>query len=143
MKTPYDTAIRVNQREIDQMRVAITLEIEQLVTIEAAQVGADAAMQHEQAAAFDAPLLSTHGYLARMRATRARLADDKLVADARLTQLRDRAAAAYGTARAIEDAARQYREAAIRVQANSEQSELDDLAGASFHRRGSSTSRGM
>ncbi len=143
MKTPYDGAIRVHRREIDQMRVVINVEAERLVTIEAAQVDAEAAMRLEQAAAFGAPLLPTHGYLARMQAARARLADDKAAADARLAQLRDRAAAAYGTARGIEDAAREYREAAVRARANTEQVELDDLAAARFHREGSAGPRGM
>jgi hypothetical protein len=134
MKTPFDGAIRIQRREIDEMRVAINVQVDRLVEIETAQVDADAALRRERSIAGEDLLFSSHAYMARMNAERQRLAQDRAVVDVQLTQLRTRATAAYGKSKAIEDAARSYREEQIREAASAEQGHLDDQAATAFLR---------
>ncbi|NIJ34739.1 hypothetical protein [Sphingomonas oligoaromativorans] len=134
MKTPFDGAIRLQRREIDEMRVAINVQVERLVTIETAQVDTDAVMRRERDIAGEELLLSSHAYMARMHAERRRLAEDRAVVDIQLTQLRTRATAAYGMSKAIEDAARNYCEEQLQAEATAEQARLDDQAATRFLR---------
>jgi hypothetical protein len=134
MKTPFDGAIRIRQREIDELRIAISIEVDRVVQIEAAQADASAAMRAEHAVAADAALVSSYAYLQQMQRERVRLAKDRALVEARLAQLRDHAASAYGATRAIETAADQYRETTLRAIASAEQGELDDIAAANLHR---------
>lgn len=134
MKTPFDGAIRIQRREIDEMRVAINVQVERLVEIEVAQVDHDATLRNERDVAGDDLLLSSHAYMARMHAERQRLAQDRSVIDVQLTQLRTRATAAYGMSKAIEAAADSYRDEAIQAEATAEQGQLDDQAATRFAR---------
>jgi hypothetical protein len=134
MKTPFDGAIRIQRREIDEMRVAINVQVDRLVEIESAQVDTDAVMRNERNVAGEDLLFSSHAYMARMNAERQRLAQDRTVVDVQLTQLRTRATAAYGMSKAIEDAARQYREEQMHAEATAEQGQLDDQAATRFLR---------
>lgn len=134
MKTPFDGAIRIQRREIDEMRVAINIQVERLVEIEAAQVDHDAAIRNERGVAGEHLLFSSYAYMARMNAERRRLAQDRTVADVQLTQLRTRATAAYGLSKAIESAADTYRDEAIQAEASAEQGHLDDQAATRFVR---------
>lgn len=134
MKTPFDGAIRLQRREIDEMRVAINVQVERLVTIETAQVDTDAVMRRERDIAGEELLLSSHAYMARMHAERRRLAEDRAVVDVQLTQLRTRATATYGMSKAIEDAARNYCEEQLQAEATAEQARLDDQATTRFLR---------
>ncbi len=134
MKTPFDGAIRIQRREIDEMRVAINVQVERLVEIEAAQVDHDAALRNEHDVAGGDLLLSSHAYMARMNAERRRLAQDRAVVDVQLTQLRTRATAAYGMSKAIEAAADSYRDEATQADAAAEQGQLDDQAATRFVR---------
>lgn len=135
MKTPYDGAMRVQQREIDDVRVAINIQVNQLVQVETSRTAVDAAIARETAIAADDVLISSHAYVERMRAVRARLTEDQAAIDARLGQLRAKAAAAYGSLKAIESAADNFRDEAERASASAEQSRLDDFAAAALVRR--------
>jgi hypothetical protein len=134
MKTPFDGAIRVRRREIDDMRIAIGVQINQLVQVETAQAEIQAEMSHERDVAADDALLSSHAYMMRMRAERERLAENQAMIDARLAQLRAKAMAAYGPFKAITTAADTYRDEAAQAAANAEQSHLDDLSAANLVR---------
>jgi len=134
MKTPFDGAIRLRRREIDEMRVAISVQIDRLTEVEALQADTAAAMRRESEIAADDVLLSSHAYMMRIRAERARLAADQVAIDSRLAQLRARALDAYGSCRAIEEAAESHREDAAQAEASAEQGHIDDLSGASFAR---------
>jgi hypothetical protein len=134
MKTPFDGAIRIQRREIDEMRVAINVQVDRMVEIESAQVDHDTAMHRERAVAGEDLLFSSHAYMARMNAERRRLAEDRAVVDVQLTQLRTRATAAYGMSKAIEDAARAYCEEQLQAEASAEQGRLDDQAATRFLR---------
>lgn len=132
MKTPFDAALRIGRREIDDMRLAINVQINQLVQVDNSRATVDATVARETRAAGDDALLSTHAYMMRMRAERARLEADKAMMDARLDMLRSRAAAAYGAHRAVESAAENFREEAARADASAQQARSDDRAATAY-----------
>ena len=134
MKTPYDPAIRIGRRELDDVRIAINVQLNQLVQIQNERQGVDAAMTREAAAAAGDPIISSYAYLTRMRAERSRLDREGSAAGARLERLRDKAAAAYGSLRAIESAADDYRSEEARAAASAEQARIDDFSGAAYLR---------
>lgn len=134
MKTPYDGAMRVQQREIDDVRVAINVQVNQLVQIDSQRAEVDASIEREGEIAAGDMMFSYHAYVARMCAQRARLSEDKAVVDAQLSRLRSKAAAAYGSFKAIETAADGFRASAERDAANAEQAQADDRAAAAFLR---------
>lgn len=130
MKTPYDAAIRLRQREIEDMRVAINVQINQIVHNENADAHARAMMAREAQVAAGDMHFSSHAYLSRMNALRTALSQDKTVIEERLVGLRSRAASAYGTCRAMETAAHHFRAEEERIVANAEQTMMDDRSAA-------------
>ncbi|MBU3078647.1 hypothetical protein [Sphingomonas quercus] len=135
MKTPYDAAARVRQREIDDLRKLIDAERGRLAQIDKRLETIAAALVREARLAADDPALTAQAYMDLLRAERARLVAEKPVIEARLAQLRDQTAEAYGALRAIETAAADYRHEAERILANAEQTMLDDIAATSLFRR--------
>ncbi|MGU3315144.1 hypothetical protein ACLBWH_06320 [Sphingomonas sp. M6A6_1c] len=129
MTTPLDGALRVQQREVEAIRVTIAVEVERATLAHAACIEARTTVADERAIAADSPLLPTQSYLTRMRATQQDLAAATADADARLERLQERAVQAYGKARVIELAVEQHRKEANRMLAAAEQRDLDDLAG--------------
>lgn len=132
MKTPFDGAIRVGQREIDEMRVAISAHVEQLGRVEAARAENEQETRRQREVAGDDVLLASGAYMDRMRAERAQLTKAQAIVDMRLTQLRSDAVAAYGTFKAISAAADNWRHEAEQAIAHTEQGHLDDVANAKF-----------
>lgn len=132
MKTPFDTAIRVQRREIDAMGAAISSHVSMLNRIERVHEELRTNAVREAAVAQNDLNMTTHAYMDRIRAERARLANEQALQNARLAQLRMEAAAAFGTCRSIEIAAEDYRDEAGRLLANSEQSALDDGAAVAY-----------
>lgn len=132
MKTPYDTAMRVQRREIDAMGVAINVQVNLLNQIESARDEMRGSIVREAGVAAEAFDIPSHAYMERIRAEQQRLARDGAVQGARLDQLRNKAAAAYGAFRAIEVAAEGYKEEAGRRSANAEQAGIDDNAAMAF-----------
>lgn len=135
MKTPYDAAARVRQRELDELRKAIKAEATRLDLIEKRLETIAAALERETKLVADDPVLSAPVYVELLRGERARLGPDKLAVEARLARLREQAAEAFGALRTIETAAADYRSEAARVAANAEQSVLDDMAATATVRR--------
>jgi len=131
--TPYDTALRVQRREVDALRLSISVEVARLTTIETQQIAFEQSVQRERAAAVALPVPSD-AWARRMRAERARMKESASLAAARLATLRRQAGEAYGTARAIEIAAGDYHDQQQRDLALSEQAAADDLAAAAFLR---------
>ncbi len=134
MKTPYDGALRVQQRAIDDVRVAINIEVSQLVQVESSARAVEAAVVRESQVAADDPMMSTFAYVSRMRAERVRLDQEGKVIAGRLDRLRAEAVAAYGSFKAIDGAAGRYRAEEERAVANAEQARADDFSGAAFLR---------
>lgn len=134
MTTPYDAALRLRQREMDDMRVSISVEVNQLIAIERRRDDVDQAVRVETAIAANDHVFSAHAFIARMRAQREALCRDRATVDARLDSLQRQAAEAYGSLRAIEGAADRYRDEASRIAATAEQSQIDDFSAARFTR---------
>ena len=132
MKTPYDAALRVQQREIDEMSAAISTHSGVLSEVERARDRVSMSMTREADLAAGDLAVCSHAYLQRMRGERRQLATRQRLLKARLDELRDMAVDAYGTFRAIETAASGYRQDAERVIANAEQAGIDDFAAMSF-----------
>jgi flagellar export protein FliJ len=132
MKTPYDTAMRVQRRELDAMGVTINVQVNVLNQIETAQEELRTSVLREVDVAASDLGMSCHAYMERVRAEQDRLTRDGAAQRVRLDQLRHQAAAAYGSYRAIEIAAEGYREDANRRDANAEQTSIDDGSVAAF-----------
>jgi hypothetical protein len=132
MKTPYDAALRVQQREIDEMSAAISTHSGVLGEVEKARDRVSRSIAREAGLAAGDMAVCSHAYLQRMRGERRQLAATQVVLKAKLDELRDQAVDAYGTFRAIETAADGFRQDAQRVIANAEQAGIDDFAAMSF-----------
>lgn len=133
--TPYDTPLRIQRREVDNMRVSISVEVERMGKIEAAQSEHERRMHEERKIAASAEIrLPSDAWTMRAKAQRAQLAEQQRAADARLNDLRAKAVEVYGTMRAIESAADRHREESARAIATAEQARIDDLGAARFVR---------
>lgn len=131
--TPFDTALRVQRREVDAVKVSISVEIETITTLNSQAHAHDLRMREERALAAIVPIASDAWRL-RMKAERARLDHQAQLANVRLTSLRAQAVEAYGTMRAIEGAAERFQDEADRTAAAAEQTGIDDIAAARFLR---------
>lgn len=141
MKTPYDTAARVQRRSVDETRIAISMEVTRLREVEEAREMVQARMVRESEAASAEPMFSTAAYLVRLRQQRARLDAAHEATRRSVDRLREEAAAAYGSLRAIEGAAEDYRHQAGQAAAAAEQANIDDLACAAFLRTAAGAKR--
>jgi len=127
--TPFDTALRVKRREVDAVKVSISVEIETITTLDQQTLAHEIRMREERALALMVPVASDAWRL-RMKAERARLDQQAQLANVRLTTLRAQAVEVYGTMRAIEGAAGRFKDEAERVAAGTEQAMIDDIAAA-------------
>ena len=127
--TPFDTALRVQRRQVDAVKVSISVEIETITTLDHQTRAHEIRMREERALAVTVPVASDAWRL-RMKAERARLDQQAQLAQVRLTRLRAQAVEAYGTMRAIEGAADRFKDEAERVAAGAEQALIDEIAAA-------------
>ncbi|MDQ0252079.1 hypothetical protein J2W22_004167 [Sphingomonas kyeonggiensis] len=127
--TPFDTALRVKRREVDAVKVSISVEVETITTLDQQTLAHEIRMREERALALTVPVASDAWRL-RMKAERARLDQQSQLANVRLTTLRAQAVEVYGTMRAIEGAAGRFKDEAERVAAGAEQAMIDDIAAA-------------
>jgi hypothetical protein len=135
MKTPYDTALRARQREVDDLRTSIGHAVQRLAEVETQRETIAEAMVQESKIAAGDWTFSPAPYLARARAVREHLVEAERAADAELAALRHQAIESFGSLRAIETAADLYRHEAARTAAAAEQAGVDDFAGARFARK--------
>lgn len=133
MRTPFDTALRIQQREVDALRVAIGAEADRLGALHRASEEQAATETRERRAAQGLGL-PTDAWTARMKAERERLDSETRAAETALAELRAQAADVYGKLRALQGAANRYREAAEQAAAAAEQAQIDDIAAARFSR---------
>ncbi|MET0309653.1 MAG: hypothetical protein ABW023_13180 [Sphingomonas sp.] len=131
--TPFDTALRVQRREVDAVKVSISVEVDRINTLEAQSRAHEAREREERALAASLPFASD-AWAARMKREQLRINEAAYLAQARLGQLRAQAVEAYGTMRAIEGAADRYQDEADRTAATAEQTGIDDIAAARFLR---------
>ena len=129
--TPFDTALRIHRREVDTMKVSISVEVERIASLHSQIDAHELQLREERALARSMPFASD-AWTARMQAERARLDEAAGLAQARLGRLRAQAIEVYGTMRAIEGAADRYRDEAERTAASAEQARNDDVAATRF-----------
>lgn len=141
MNTPYNKALTVGRREVDRLEASIGIEAEQLDRVERELRRIAEAMERERRLAAEDAALSSDAFFQRMRAEQARLAVDQKTIDARLDLLRGQAREAYGSVRAIEDAAERYRSEAERAIEAREQTQVDDRFALRFSLRLSLTAQ--
>lgn len=134
MRTPFDTAQRVQQRAVETVRVAISVEVERHSRIECESDALVQSIARERAIGQAAGWLTTDAWLARMRAERERLQHEARSVAARLATLRAQAAEAYGAMRVIDGAVERHRDEIMRAEEASEQGRLDDIAAARLAR---------
>ncbi|EIZ78748.1 hypothetical protein WSK_2796 [Novosphingobium sp. Rr 2-17] len=133
MITPYDAALRLRQREMDDMRVSISAEVAQVIALDGHRDAIDTTVQTEIALAAQ-HAFPADAFVARMRAERASLCHQRAICDARLSGLRAQAIEAYGSLSAIGAAADRHRADTLRAAAIMEQSQIDDFSAARFTR---------
>jgi hypothetical protein len=134
VKTPYDTALRARQREVDDLRTTIGGAARKVAEAEALAQALSETVAHEKRIAAGDLVFSPVAYLARTRAEASQLHETRRTVTAELDALRQRAIESYGSLRALEGAAQQFRESAERDAATAEQASVDDFAGARFAR---------
>ena len=133
MTTPFDTALRVQRREVDAMKVSISVEIENISALTSQTQAHEIRMREERVLSALVPIASD-AWTSRMKAERSRLDHQSRLAQMRLIQLRAQAVQAYGTMRAIEGAADRFKDEAERLAAGAEQASIDDIAAAKLVR---------
>jgi hypothetical protein len=134
MKTPFDAALRLRQREIDEVRVAIGIEVGRMLALEQRCDSIDASIRAERAIAGANSGFSSDAFTARMRAERAAVCRDHAACSDHLAKLRMHAIEAYGSFGAISAAVDRHREEALRVANIAEQNQIDDFSAARFTR---------
>jgi flagellar export protein FliJ len=139
VKTPFDSATRALQREIDDMRTSIGDATRTLGQIEEKSEELRAAVRREAEVAAEDWRVPSHHYQAHARTQRQMLAGIQHTAEQRLDSLRDQAIESYGSLSALEGAADRFRDEFNRAIASAEQAAVDDFAGALFARRLRST----
>jgi len=128
--TPYSTALRLQGREVDEIRLAIRLEAETL----AATADNQRALEHTivRERAIQQLWHARDAWEAKMRREQERLTTEYRESEARLAALRRQASEAYGKMRAIEEAETRWRSAQEAAEAAAEQAEVDDLSAGRF-----------
>lgn len=134
MKTPYDAALRVHKRRVDDLRITLSAITAELSDIEARKAGVAAAMEHESAVAGEDIRLPATGYYLRKIAERKQLDHARRTAEARLDETRTRAVAAFSSHHVIRSTADRFLEDQARTVAAVEQQAIDDLASSRFLR---------
>ncbi len=135
MRTPYDGALRVLGREVDEMGAAVRAAADRLAEVEAQRRDMGEAIARETAMATALQsAFPAHAYLKRVRAERDAMTALCEQADAALASLRDDAREKYGSLRLVEGAAERFREEAGRELAQAEQARIDDFTGAQLAR---------
>ncbi|MBO9713522.1 hypothetical protein [Sphingomonas sp.] len=127
--TPYDTALRIERRELDAIKLSISVEVELLRQFEDTHATLLDSMKRERAVA-SATGLPGDGWATRMRSRRGELEAAARMSRDRLAALRENATEAYGKVRAIETAAETWQEEAERAASVAEQAQIDDISGA-------------
>jgi hypothetical protein len=129
MPSPFESALRVNQRTLDTIRLSLLAELAREHVVQADLERVDASIAVEASIAASNWQFTAHPYGQRQRADRARLEKDRVGIEARLGGLRDATMEACGQMHAIAEAAADYAASARQRDARSEQALADDFAG--------------
>jgi len=128
MKTPVDPVVRIQKREVDDLkrRIADHASQQSHLMVQESRIDDEIADQYRFAATEWA--LSVHAFARRKLAERARLSHQRRLVETALGELRDNAAQAYGRLRAAEQVAEGYRDEMRGVISRAEQAGADDFA---------------
>lgn len=135
MRTPYCAAIGVQRREVDQLRLSISEEVDRLSQLERRRTKIELDIRHERSVAATSVDVPSTAYFLLMRAERGRLEESRRMIEDRVAQLRSEAREAYGSLNAVEVAAEEYRHKALRRVEGAEQAAMDDRSAAIFMAR--------
>jgi hypothetical protein len=130
MPTPFDSALRVQRRALDAIRLSLLAEAVREAEVRAHLLALDQHIADEQAVAAGDWRLAAHPYGARLRDHAARLDGERAGIDASLSGLRDAALVASGQMQAVADAAGAYRASLARASRASEQNDADEIFAA-------------
>lgn len=126
MKTPFDTVLRIRQREIDRMRIAIHAETSRLVEIDEASASLQQEIALEYTASAEQWAMSTEAFMRRKLSHRARLLAQRVAISRDIHSLRRQATEAYGFMQVVENAAEVFRADQRRKEQRAEQRASDD-----------------
>lgn len=129
MQTPYDSALRVQRRAMDAIRLSLLTELSREHAIDASCAALDIQMKHELTVAASDWQTTAYPYVAHQRTERRKLEHDRLGIEANLGHLRGAAMEACGLMQAIAGAAAGYSYGRIRDETAAEQVRADDFAG--------------
>lgn len=130
MQTPYDSALRIQQRAMDGIRLSLLVEAARDRALTEERNALDSDFEHESAVAAMNWQVGAHPYGQRVRARRVGLDNDRRAVDIRLNRLRDAAMEACGQMLAITEAAAGFKSDRRRREGAAEQASADDLNGA-------------
>jgi flagellar biosynthesis chaperone FliJ len=135
MTTPFDAALRIAERELDEVRTAIGVVVEELDRIAMMQEAADTALTRESTIAGGDPRLTSDRFFARAREIREELKQQRAARQLQLDELRAKAVEHYGQHTAVSDAVARFRSDAELEIARAEQAANDDIAASRMPRR--------
>jgi hypothetical protein len=128
MSTPFDMVVRIERRNVDGLRVAIQGVVGEIDRLASARDQLDARRRSECISAEEDWRVSTYHWLRARSRDAMRITNDQHEQEDRLAQLRERAGAAYGALRTVENAAERHRAEVARQRTAQEQAEADDLS---------------
>lgn len=126
MTTPYDTARRLQERQLDQLRREIALAAARASELETQLSAIGAQTREELALAAIEPTLSSSAFLQTQIARRERALTAKAQLARDIEAFQERAREALGLKAALDELARLAREERLRAETNAEQQYLDD-----------------
>lgn len=127
MKTPFDTVVRIRQREIDQRRIAIHAQTSRLTEIDAASESLHQELTLEYEASANQWALSTEAFMRRKMSHQAQLRAQRVAVSQEIHGLRREATEAYGSMQVVQNAADGFRAEHRRLEQRAEQRASDDL----------------
>ncbi len=133
-RTPYDALERMQDRAVDEIQVAIGVELDQLGRAVRQAQAIDAEITAARASLLDDPLMDAAPFLRATRVRRAAAAAEQTALDANVARLRDEAMIAFSALSATREAVSGFRTATMRAALGAEQAMLDDLSATAHHR---------
>lgn len=135
MKTPYDTLLRVQQRTLDRLRVAIASEAATRAGLVRQRDAIDDAVAAARRSVHADALLPTDAFVRHARVRRTAVAQDHLASDRRLGALQGRSTATFGAMEATRLAIDQFHAEGARILVKAEDGLATDIAAARLARR--------
>lgn len=129
MRTPFDPALKVQQRNLDRVRFAIAELMSRAAGLEEREAALLRANETERRS-LSASIISFDGYFHQLRSEQAKIARERALAHRELELLRDEARQEFATAQSLQEAADRFRQEHERAIAAAEQAAADDRSAA-------------